>query len=309
MGIGDRIGVSLDFIQGISLEDALDLVCRAGFKGVEIVPADYQARVGFPAGPTPGFWARTTSKERRREIRRLLERFEFVTLHSQHIDLNIASANPGIREESVRQYLENIELAHDIGSPTCTFHIGHRTRSVNSLADCRRYSAEFGRRAVELAEKYDIMLGFESATKAISDMLHGIKDDEDDLEYIRGTIEDIGSPRFGLHLDAANAVGPLYEGGRSSEEWTVRWIRAFPGRIVEVHWSGIFQTSIGRTKHTSLTNDNVQNFPLVLKELHEAGYEGPIILELMAKDVRQWLDYCVASKELLVESAREAGLV
>ena len=25
-----------------------------------------------------------------------------------------------------------------------------------------------------------------------------------------------------------------------------------------VHWSGIFQTSIGRTKHTSQTNDNVQ---------------------------------------------------
>jgi len=208
----------------------------------------------------------------------------------------------------VRQYLDNIELAHDIGSRTCTFHIGHRTRSVNSQADCRRYSAEFGRQAVELAEKFDVVLGFESGTKAISDMLHGVRGSEDDLDFVGGTIEDIGSPRFGLHLDVANSVGPLYEGGRSSEEWTVRWIRAFAGRIVEVHWSGIFQTSIGRTKHTSLTNDNVQNFPLVLKALDEAGYQGPVIFEIMAKDVRQWLDYCLASKELLIRSAREAGL-
>jgi len=301
--IADRIGVSLDFIQGTSLEDALDLVYEAGFKGVEIVPSDYQARIGFPAGPTPGFWARTTSRERRREIRGLLDRFDFVTVHSQHIDLNIASANPGIREESVRQYLDNIELAHDIGSRTCTFHIGHRTRSVNSQADCRRYSAEFGRKAAVLAEKYDVMLGFESGTKSISDMLHGVRGSEDDLDYIAGTIEDIGNPRFGMHVDVANSVGPLYEGGRTSQEWTIRWIERFAGRIVEVHWSGIFQTSIGRTKHTSLTNDNVQDFPLVLRAFEEADYQGPIIFEIMAKDVQQWLDYNLASKELLIECA------
>jgi sugar phosphate isomerase/epimerase len=301
--ITDRIGPSLDFIQGISLEEALDLVHQAGFKGVEIVPANYQARTGFPAGPTPGTWARTTSQERRQEIRTLLERFEWVTLHSQHIDLNIASANPGIRQESVRQYLENIELAHDLGSRTCTFHIGHRTRTVNSEADCRHYSAEFGRRAVEVAEKYDIMLAFEAGTKAISDMLHGIKSDEDDLAYIKGTIEDIDSPRFGLHLDVQNTVGPLYEHGQTSEQWTGRWIDSFAGRIVEVHVSGIFQTSIGRTKHASLTMDNVQNFPLILYRLDEAGYSGPIVMEIMAKDVKQWLEYCLASKEILIEAA------
>ena len=233
----------------------------------------------------------------------MLARFDFVTVHSQHIDLNIASANPGIREESVRQYLDNIELAHDIGSRTCTFHIGHRTRSVNSQANCRRYSAQFGRKAAALAEKYDVMLGFESGTKSISDMLHGVKGSEDDLDYIAGAIEDIGSPRFGIHVDVANSVGPLYEGGRTSQEWTIRWIERFAGRIVEVHWSGIFQTSIGRTKHTSLTNDNVQDFPLVLKALGEADYQGPIIFEIMAKDVQQWLDYNLASKELLIECA------
>jgi L-ribulose-5-phosphate 3-epimerase UlaE len=106
----------------------------------------------------------------------------------------------------------------------------------------------------------------------------------------------------------ANSVGPLYPDGRSASEWAMRWIQPFPGRIVEVHRSGIFQTSIGRTKHTSLTNDNVQDFPMLLRALDEAEYQGPIIFEIMAKDASQWMEYCVGSKDLLVQSARQAGL-
>ena len=48
-----------------------------------------------------------------REIQKLkdnLSVFDIVTIHGQHLELNIASSNKGIREESYRQYLECLDV-------------------------------------------------------------------------------------------------------------------------------------------------------------------------------------------------------
>lgn len=47
------------------------------------------------------------------------------TVHCPVMDTNITSPNLGIRQESIRQFLQGVEIAHDLGSELMVIHPGH----------------------------------------------------------------------------------------------------------------------------------------------------------------------------------------
>jgi len=77
-------------------------------------------------------------------------------LHSPTIDLNPASMNEGIRNETAKQTKEALDLAAKIGAITITTHPGivHRKEerirnlavgfSIETLKDCQKYAEEVG---------------------------------------------------------------------------------------------------------------------------------------------------------------------
>ena len=54
--------------------------------------------------------------DERARIRKALTGFERVSLHGPLGNASLASINPGIRSESLREHLAAVELAHDLGA-------------------------------------------------------------------------------------------------------------------------------------------------------------------------------------------------
>jgi sugar phosphate isomerase/epimerase len=66
----------------------------------------------------PHCWPRDWSTADRKAFRQLVEAsgLRVSSVNPTFLDINIASPNPGIREESIRQLRETIQLAHEIGA-------------------------------------------------------------------------------------------------------------------------------------------------------------------------------------------------
>lgn len=84
-------------------------------------------------------------------------------LHAPTIDLNPASLNPGIRDETLKQLFETIELASKIGAEAITTHPGliHRLEDrVRSMG--LYYSIETLKIANKCAEDYGVIFSVEN---------------------------------------------------------------------------------------------------------------------------------------------------
>lgn len=274
MSFADRVGVSTDSLFDVSLDRAVRLLSDAGFTAFEIVPADFQAAGGFPYSRlNPGVWPRTCSSEQRAALRERLSCFSRLSVHAPHLGVDIASRNPGIRGESVRQYMECIEFAHDIGARIVSFHHSGVHGSV-----------AFAREALRLAHEWDLNLAFENGLT---------------VSPIEQILDQVADDRLGLLLDVGHAAN-----GRLNVE---EIIRRFAGRIVELHASGVYrgdeffpQDGWG-IDHFPLELNDAVDYPRVLSALHATTFDGPVILEICyARDGNAIVEYCKCAKDFLV---------
>jgi sugar phosphate isomerase/epimerase len=86
-----------------------------------------------------------------------------VLIHAPTIDLNPASMNPGIREETGRQMVETLDLASEIGATTVTTHPGvvHR-REDRIRSAALHFALETLGECVEYAEDLSIKFSVEN---------------------------------------------------------------------------------------------------------------------------------------------------
>lgn len=293
MEIERRIGVSTHVLPGVSLSEAIRRVSDAGFWTFEIVPADFQAVVGFPEMiPNAGVWPRTFGKPARRELRKELEVFETVTVHTPHLGgLNIASINPGIREESRRQHTECIEFAADVGATICTLHPGElkQDSARGWERQLHQHNVDFAKKALELAHKHDLRTGYESA--------------EGD-PWLEEIIREIDDTRFGLHLDVCNSyvweVFPKLSDPEKAHAEIERLIDTYADRIPEVHVHGAFGWWGETLSHQSFRRDNVVDWKRIVCKLKSVSFDGPFIFEIQSKDIDTVLADCVEAKETIV---------
>ena len=128
MDISDRIGVSTHFMpqtENESIYDAINAVHEAGFMAFELVPTEDQAQIGWPINhPNIGVSPERLDKRERRHLREALSIFKIRTIHSPHLDFNLASVNRKVREITIQVYDEILQLALDLEVPTVTFHPG-----------------------------------------------------------------------------------------------------------------------------------------------------------------------------------------
>jgi sugar phosphate isomerase/epimerase len=253
------------------------MVEAAGIRGFELVPADYQGTIGYPyTARNVGLWPRAFGKEARGELHDKLRAFAFVTVHSPNLGVNIASINPGIREESVRQYLEIMELAVDIGAEIVTWHCGKPTDGFVSPAnDIIARDLDFGRRALDYARMHHLRIGYEVTAP---------------FARLSRVLDELG-PEFGLNLDIGHAaMGDLPPEG---------WIDRYGDRIIEVHFNSVFQLWDPGVfvEHQPMERNNVINYPAVFSRLKKGNYQGPIVLELLGNDISQALDVCLRAMD------------
>jgi len=102
-----------------------------------------------------------TSGDARRQLRRDLASFTRVSVHGPLGNASLASINPGIWRESVRQYLGAVELAHDIGGTVLVVHPGD-LRDQRFFAEFTRLSEEALGRLARRAEELGIVLAVEN---------------------------------------------------------------------------------------------------------------------------------------------------
>jgi len=274
---------------GESFAEALDLAYEAGFRTIEVVPADFQGNTGYPVTRlSVGINLDNISAVERNALAKSVSRFPVRTVHSMHRDLNNASRNPGIARESERQYRQCAEFAVKIGVQTVTFHPGmpDPAEQIGDEAFVIQRNVEFGKEMAEYAEKHNLVCGYEN--------LGGFPT-PDQMNRI---IQEIGSPRFGLHFD----VGHVW---LTRVKDPLKWLDLLGRKVVSVHVHGTYHRP-DRTfeNHQSLELDDCTDWPAVMAALDKVGFDGPMILELLAKDIPQYLEMCARSRDILLEIRR-----
>lgn len=145
-----KIGFSTLALFMSSLEDFLETASKDGFQLMEMLCE----------GP---YWPRNMLTMNKSEYE-IFDSYSIdVFLHAPTIDLNPASLNPGIREETLKQLNETVDLAVNIGAKAITTHPGmihrleDRIRNMGML-----YSIETLEKANEYAEQVGIIFSVEN---------------------------------------------------------------------------------------------------------------------------------------------------
>ncbi len=138
------------------------------------------------------------SPEMRTKLRRALAPFTRVSVHGPLGNASLASINPGIWRESLRQHVAAVELAHDIGARVLVTHPG-------DLRD-PRFAGEFMRLSVEAlgalarrAEELDVTLAVENCGPYHS----GIDRTAADLAEL---LSRVASPKLAVCLDVGHGA-------------------------------------------------------------------------------------------------------
>ena len=121
-----RFGCSTWFFQEYSVTEALQIIERCGFPAAEIW-MEHLWKSSEPLGT----------------IRALAERLGLtLSLHAASYDLNITSANPWIRRESMRQIEDSISAAADLGAEPVVVHAGRLSSSRGDVEEYWRLMEE-----------------------------------------------------------------------------------------------------------------------------------------------------------------------
>jgi sugar phosphate isomerase/epimerase len=177
------------------------------------------------------------------------------SIHAPISDINLASLNERIREDSILEILTTAESAANLNIETITIHPGLTSMAVpymeekavekakKSLSSIDRISAEYGVRiAVENMPSFPFMLGQTA----------------EDLNELIGTTN-LG---FCLDIGHANTTGQLDE-----------LIKQFRDRLINIH---IHDNRGEHDEHLTLGEGNI-DFKSVISKL--GGYSGNYVIE------------------------------
>lgn len=211
----------------------------------------------------PGhFWPQDLTDSDRQSFRRFLEEngITLCSLNMPNVDLNIASADPLMRDYSLGHLVRVIQLASDVGAPGVVIGPG----KPNPLSPAPRdqllgwYRGAMDR-LVEEANAAQVRLLLENMPFAFLPMARDIADVAAD--YPRDSV--------GLVYDIANAV---FVGENLSEGFN-----KVSDRLALVHLS---DTKHDTYQHAPVGTGAV-DFELAFSAAERAGYRGPSVMEII----------------------------
>lgn len=248
--IRNHLGISTLSLRNLSLEEAIHVVHEAGFRVVELVPHLYGGPERF-------------HKDMRKKLKEKLGCFEIVTVHSSEAKMrdggrtNIASLEHSYRCKSIEHYLEHVQLALDIGARVVTFHPSKVDKEVDA-AQVREAHLAFARKAIELAQDSDIIMGYEY--------------------FDRELTKEVGHSRFGLLFDIGHAA--LQAEGNITGG-ILHMLDGMLPFIVQFHVHGVQVSEQGQKKdHLPFHLNNAIDYKMVLQKIKNYGFTGPLIFEI-----------------------------
>ena len=280
--IRDRIGISTHFMpstHGEDIFDAIRMVHNAEFKGLEIVPTLDQAQLGYPANqPNVGIDLFEATPDGIARLKDALSVFDWVTVHSPHLDWNLCSANRHLRRLTREYYDRCLEFAAELRAVAMTYHGGHATWGfIRKPQHIWEYNVEYAKRLMPRAKELGIPVGFEAGS----------------LEYLKYVCDRLDG--WGVNLD----IGHAYMSA-GTDEGFFAYIDEFQGRIVEVHHNGVNHYWGGYMEHQPPHLNNTVDFQRTYERLRQIGYQGPIVCEIQGQDIAQVIRHCQESKDMIV---------
>ena len=236
------------YLWDYSLRESIKRIKNLGCRYIELMTAP------------PHFWPRRFTREQRKNTRNLLERSDLTltAVNPTFLDINLASPNPGMREESVKQIKEQITLAHDLGAKIIVIMVGRRHPLLAPLVEVvwQKFARESVLLCVEYAEKKKVIFGLENGPSLFIDR----------TDLMRFAWNQVKSPWLKFVYDVANAslVEPIVPG-----------LERIKGQLVHVHLS---DTDGKKWTHSGIGQGKI-DFGGIARKLKEIHFTGISILE------------------------------
>jgi len=286
--ISHYVGVSTNMLAGVDIWRGAELTREYGLTCFEIHLGDFEAAVGDPwMIPHAGVWPRTFSRADRERLREELAHIRNLTIHGTPVDLNIAALNPGIRDESKRQYKEGLKLAVDLGAKWMTYHPGRATNSVAPPSYVEDRNVEFITEILDTAGDSGVKLAYECFN----------------VNYL----ERIPDPQFGLLLDMGHAVmhgNRFAPEGRGDTQTIVDWIEHLGDRLIECHIHNVVNWSENPamgTAHRAFDYGLCLDLERIVQRLREHALVVPLIAEIYEATAERSVQTLVETKTRIVD--------
>ena len=246
--MGLKLGSAVyTYLWAMSLEDAISRLADLGFSHVEIMTTP------------PHCWPRSMDQADRKRLRDLLDSrgLTLMALNPTFLDINIASVNPALREESVRQIKETVELAGDLGARIAIVSCGRRHTLIPAPFEQSWELARPGlEECLELAESRNVVLGIENTPSLFVST----------ATQLVQAVQHLNNNRARIVFDVANA---------SMVEDPVAGLRTVAPYLEYVHLS---DTDSVRWTHSTVGTGTI-DFPAIARALQEVGFQGVSTLE------------------------------
>ncbi|MDP6777661.1 MAG: TIM barrel protein [Candidatus Latescibacteria bacterium] len=263
----ERMGVSTLCLAGLPLTEAIERTLEAGFAAFELTPITYGGPEAF-------------GDCERRELRRRLDGFKLVTVHSSGMrGANICSAEAAHRQRSRERFRCLLELAQDLGADLVTFHPGRQAANGPTEEEVRAENIAFGRDLVARLDGPDMKLGYEFFDAEV--------------------VGEIGSPDFGLLFDIGHAcrLGPKVD-----TDDVITMIDELASQTVQLHVHGVCGPD--KTDHLALSEDTWLDYGRIARHVERLRLRVPMIFEIgiRTEDWRANLKDCADARDTLVQA-------
>jgi sugar phosphate isomerase/epimerase len=234
-----------------SLEQAIDRIADLGYRHFEIMTAP------------PHVWPRGMDAAARLALRRQYEKrgLALTSLNPTFLDLNMVSPNPGIREETLRQFREQFELAADLGAPLVVITVGKKHPLIAPEFEYFwRLALDGARQVLPVCEKTGVVFGVENGWTAFTHAKH-----------CADFVAELRHEKLKIVFDVANAT--------IVRESPLDGLDTVKDHLALVHLSDTDDRTWG---HNPIGTGMIEFAPIA-QRLNAIGYRGVSILEVVIR--------------------------
>lgn len=180
------------------------------------------------------------------------------------------------RAERTQALLKGVEFAHKCGLRQIATHAGFIPEDCNS--EVYKSTLAALEQIVRACKKYGMNFLFETGQETPVTLLR--------------TIEDLGGENVGINFDTGNIV--LYGKGNPNDA-----LEVFGKYVMDFHCKdGLYPTNGRELGHEVPLGQGKADWPRLIRQLKDLGYDGPLTIEREISGDRQTRDI-LAAKELL----------
>lgn len=246
-----RVSISSMFLWDLDPWGMAEVIAEAGLKEVEFW------------AETPWYWEGGRREELAEEVKSAFGELK-MTLHGPVMDLNPSSYNDLVCQATIVESLQAIDLAAFLGAKVVTIHPGKRTAKRPVRERERQKFRKYLDACLGRADESGVLLALENLEPAPWSICA-------EPEEMARFLDEFS---LGMTLDISHATPPLSR--------AIAFVEILKDRIQNVHVS----STRNGVRHLPPSDGSVDQ---VLEALRDAGYGGPMTLELDDKKLSKTL--------------------